>query len=305
MRILLTGSSGMVGRNFLENNKSKNYEILKPNSSELNLLNSHEINKFFKKNNIDLVIHLAAMVGGIGSNIRNQEKYLLNNNLINTNIISASLKYKIKNFINIGSTCVYPNNLNESISESNFLKGPFEKSNEGYALAKASAISLCNFIDKKKGYNYKNLIPCNMYGKYDKFDNKKSHLIAAIIYKIHNAKKLNRKSVTIWGSGDAKREFMYVGDFVEILFKSIKAIKKIPSMTNIGPGNDLKVVEYYDIVKQVLGWEGKWKFDNSKPQGMKRKLSNNTRMKKLGWKVNTKLVKGLKITYEDFLNFYA
>ena len=190
LKIILTGGSGMVGKNFLRHPNISKFQILSPSSKELDLKNLNKTRKFLNFHKPDFVIHAAGIVGGIQANINNPLKFLTDNLEIGKNIVTASKETNIKKLINLGSSCMYPSNYNKPLTEDLIFKGALEPTNEGYALAKIVTARLCQYInhDNKK-FNYKTIIPCNLYGKYDSFDPLKSHLIPAIIHKVHTAKK--------------------------------------------------------------------------------------------------------------------
>ena len=250
------GSTGMIGKNLLPLLKKNNKNILAPTSKDLNLINQNSLRSYLKKNNIKTVIHLAAKVGGIQANMNNNLEFFLTNTIINLNLINECYKMKIPKFINVASTCMYPSNINKRIKEKMLFTGKLETTNEGYALSKINALKLCEYINKQNSHlSYKTLIPCNMYGYYDKFDIGNAHLVPAIINKIVEAKIQNKKNVTIWGSGNARREFLYAEDFAKIIIKALNNFHKLPEVMNIGTGKDYKIQEYYDIVREIVGWK--------------------------------------------------
>ena len=303
-KILLTGSTGMVGRCILFNKKSNRYKFLTPNRKELNLLNYNKVFQYIKKNKPDLIIHAAGIVGGIHKNLKEPKKFLIENIEMGKNVIISSQLNKIKKFINLSSSCVYSPKSKGPLLENQVLDGKFEPTNEAYAYAKVFNSLLCNYINKEnKNYNYKTLIPCNLFGEYDSFDPQKSHLVASIIFKINEAIKTKKKTVEIWGNGLARREFMFTRDFSDFIYYSIKNYKKLPDNMNVGMGHDFKIIDYYKKVKKVLNWKGKFTYNLGMPSGQKRKLLNIENQKKLGWFPKYSLEKSIKITNEYFLKY--
>ncbi|MFH0703319.1 MAG: GDP-L-fucose synthase [bacterium] len=300
MRILITGVSGMVGRNFLEHPSVKQFDILTPSSSELNLLDYNCTENYLDCHNPDMVIHLAGKVGGIHANITQPVQFLSENSIMGINIILASKKAGIKKFINLGSSCMYPKDAVNPLKEEMILKGELEPTNEGYALAKIVTAKMCGYINNQD-YFYKTLIPCNLYGRWDKFDPKNSHMIAAVIKKIHEAKLQNQDNIEIWGDGSARREFMYAGNFADCLVHVINNFETVPQLMNVGLGYDYTVDEYYKIIAEIIGYEGKFIHNLSKPAGMRQKLVNNEKLKNWGWKARTNLREGLLKTYKFYL----
>ena len=291
----------MLGQDLVKKIK---YNIFTPNKKKLNLLHFKKIKNYIKKNKINFVIHCAAKVGGIQDNMNNQLEYLTENLNINKNIIMASYECGIKNFLNIGSSCIYPKNIKNKITENLIFKGDFEPTNEGYAISKFLSIKICEFISSKEGYNYKTLVPTNLYGPNDNYDLETSHLLAAIIRKLIDAKKIKNKNVEIWGNGKSKREFMYVSDLSDAIIFSVKNFNKIPAILNIGTGVDYTVENYYKKVSKIIYPDVKFFFNKQKPNGMKRKLLDVSKSKKLGWKAKVSLEDGIKKTVKDFkLNY--
>jgi GDP-L-fucose synthase len=303
MKILLTGSTGMVGKNILNHQYASNYEILSPKRKDLNLLDALNVQEYIISNQPEMIIHAAGTVGGIQANINKPVKFLVDNILMGTNILMASKDNGVKMFMNLGSSCMYPRDAQNPISEDLILKGRLEPTNEGYALAKIASSLLCNYINKEdESFLYKTVIPCNLFGKYDNFDSYESHLIPAVIRKIDDAKNQNRDSIDIWGDGTARREFMYAADFADFIYYALKKFEEMPQNINVGLGHDYTINEYYEKIAKVVGYRGKFMHDLSKPIGMKQKLIDNTKLKTFGWKHKTTLEQGIQATYDFFLN---
>ena len=301
--ILITGSTGMVGRNAVEFLQALGYDIIAPKRSELDLSNAEHVKMYFKSHKIDIILHAAGLVGGIQANIQRPYSFLYQNAQIALNVINAAIEQSIKQFINLGSSCMYPKDCQNELTEDMILSGPLETTNEGYAIAKIMSYKLCDFAKSEFGFNYKTLIPCNLYGKYDNFHPLKSHLIPAVIRKIHHATKFN-KTVEIWGSGNARREFMFVDDLIDFINWSINNYDELPSLINVGLGTDCSVMEYYEIIADIVGFKGKFIHDLSKPEGMNRKLCSVKKQNDLGWKPKHTLTEGLQKTYNFYLENY-
>lgn len=301
MKILLTGSNGMVGKNILEHNSAKNFEFLTPSSRELNLLNYQDTCKYIAINQPELIIHAAGKVGGIQANINQPVSFLVDNIDMGRNIIMAAKENNIKNLLNLASSCMYPKDSNNALSEDLILKGELEPTNEGYAISKIMSTRLCEYIVKEDNTkNYKTVIPCNLYGKYDKFDSEISHMVPAVITKIHKAKVSNLEDVCIWGNGKSRREFMYAEDLADFIFYAIKRFDKMPQNINVGLGQDFSINDYYSEIALLLGYKGKFSYDLTKPTGMKRKLMDNSKQMEFGWISKTSLKAGLKKTIEYY-----
>lgn len=300
MKVLLTGGGGMVGKN-ISDQKPAHIHLLSPNSSELNLLNYEEVSSYIKKSQPDLIIHAAGIVGGIQANINNPVRFLRENTLLAHNIIWGAYENQVKHFINLGSSCMYPKRATNPLTEEQILTGSLEPTNEGYALAKIFAQKLCSYINEEGQNNhYKTYIPCNLYGKYDKFDAEWGHMIPSVIQKIYMAKINRDKSVSIWGDGTARREFMYVADLADFIWKSIEDLDSIPDLLNVGLGFDYSINEYYQSIAQVVGFDGEFIHDLTKPVGMKQKLVDIALQTKTGWSPKTSLTDGLHQTFEYY-----
>ena len=301
MKILLTGGSGMVGKNILEYSKKEEYTFFAPSSKELNLLDYNSVDTFIKENNPEFIIHAAGKVGGIQANIAAPVNFLVDNMDMGRNIIMAAKNNSIKNLLNLSSSCMYPRNAENPLSEDLILKGELEPTNEGYAIAKAMTTRLCEYIMKEDlDKNYKTVIPCNLYGKYDKFDPKNSHMIPAVIRKIHEAKELGSAEIDVWGDGLARREFMYAADLANFIFYAIPNFKEMPQNINVGLGKDYSINEYYKSIANIIGFKGSFVHDLTKPIGMKQKLIDDTRLKTFGWSSKTSLQEGLIKTFEFY-----
>ena len=301
MKILITGANGMVGRNIVEHANAKQYELLTPNRCKLDLLSATEVKSYLEVTKPDLIIHAAGVVGGIQANMANPVKFLVDNMQMGLNIITSAHMLGIKQFINLSSSCMYPRDAQNPLAEDLILKGELEPTNEGYAIAKVTSTRLCEYIRKEdESFCYKTVIPCNLYGKYDKFDPKHSHMIPAVIRKLHEAELAGLNEIDIWGDGEARREFMYAEDLADFIFYAIPKLDEMPQNINVGLGHDYTINEYYQAVAEVVGFKGEFTHDLSKPVGMKQKLIDATKLRAFGWQHKTSLVDGLNQTFAYF-----
>lgn len=301
-RILLTGGGGMVGRNVLEHPAISDFEVLAPRSAELDLCDLEAVKAYLHKHQPDMVIHAAGKVGGIQANMREPVSFLVENLEMGKNIVLASHQAGVKQLLNLGSSCMYPRNHNEPLTEDMVLKGELEPTNEGYAIAKVAIARLCDYVSREDATRkYSTVIPCNLYGRHDKFDPAHSHLIPAILHKLHQAKVDGAKTVEIWGDGTARREFMYAGDLADMIVKVIEKFESLPAYMNVGLGEDFTINEYYQAAADVVGFRGKFVHDLTKPVGMMRKLVDVDKQLSWGWKYQTSLKTGLQKTYEFYL----
>ena len=299
--IFLTGGSGMVGRNIIKNFNGSDWEINAPDSLTLDLSDRSATFKYIKKLKPDIIIHAAGMVGGIEANMNNHALFLMSNLLLGQNVISAAKEINIKYILNISSSCIYPKDNNSSISENMLLNGYLEPTNEGYAMAKIAILKLCEYFSEENiGLEYKTIVPCNLYGRYDNFNPSTSHMLPSAICKIHKAILDKKDNVIIWGDGKAKREYMYAGDLADFILFALDNFDKIPSLLNVGSGKDRTINEYYNIVARVLGYKGKFTNNTTKPVGMKRKLLSIDKQVNIGWLPRTNLRQGIELAY----NFY-
>lgn len=302
LRVLLTGGSGMVGKNLLEHPSIAMFQVLAPSSTELNLLSFEATLSYLRQHKPDVVIHAAGKVGGIQANMREPVRFLMDNLDMGRNIVWAAHQAGVKRLINLGSSCMYPRGSDEALREDMVLKGELEPTNEGYALAKIVTARLCEYVMREdSSFQYKTLIPCNLYGRHDKFDPAHSHLVPAIIHKIHIAKQTGADSVEIWGDGTARREFMYAGDLSDCLIAAMNGFDALPNLMNVGLGHDFTINEYYRAAAEVVGYRGNFSYNLSKPVGMKRKLVSVALSQQWGWCAQTSLRDGMAKTYEYYL----
>jgi GDP-L-fucose synthase len=302
MRILLTGSSGMLGSAIHEAliQKKPNVQIYAPSSSELNLLDSKLVEEKIAQFKPDQIIHCAAKVGGIQANIDDPFSYSFSNVLMDSNLINVALSQKVNSFLYFGSSCMYPAETSQPILESQILTGALEKTNEGYALAKILATKLISTIATQFKLDWHVLILSNLYGPGDKYSENNSHLVAAVIQKIDAAIRSSSNNVDMWGDGLAKREFTYVNDVASFIVNKIGETKSMPSVMNLGAGEDYTVRDYYEKIAQVMGFDGEIISSQSKPVGMKRKLMDSSLAASHGWNPKTDLGSGLLETIEHY-----
>ena len=318
-RILIAGASGMAGTAIYKSliiggygREENGGVIFNPTRKDLNYLDCYSVIKWFEDNKPTVVIVAAAKVGGILANSLNQADFLLENLKIQTNIIETAWKYKVKRLLFLGSSCIYPKLAKQPIKEEYLLKGFFEKTNEGYAIAKIAGLKLCENLRIQYGFDAISLMPTNLYGPGDNYHPTNSHVVAALIKKFHQAVKNNDKKVTCWGSGKPKREFLHVDDLgAGVLFCleewdpfSSNAPKDESGNTlnhlNIGTGKDLTIKELSLKIAKISGYKGEIIWDTSKPDGTPRKLLDISKIEKLGWKSKITLDNGLERTIYEY-----
>ncbi len=302
-RIFVAGHTGMVGSAIVRLLNNRDCEILTVSSQELDLKQSSKVDKWFDEHRPDAVFLAAAKVGGILANSSYPVDFLIDNLSIQNSVITNAFKYKVKKLMFLGSSCIYPRNATQPIKESSLLTGILEPTNEAYAISKIAGIKLCQFYRKQYGVDYVSVMPTNLYGPGDNFHPKNSHVVAALISKFYEAVKLNKEEITLWGTGKPLREFMHVDDLAEGLIFLMENYSEYEQI-NIGTGKEISITEFAKIIKNISGWKGKIKFDDSYPDGMPRKVMDINKISKLGWYSKIELKVGLKQAYKWFSDNY-
>ncbi len=314
IKIYVAGHKGMVGSGLVRVLKKKrNVELITIDKKDLNLIKQADVENFFKKQRIDQVYLAAARVGGIHANNTYPAEFIYQNLMIQNNIIHSSFLSGVKKLLFLGSSCIYPKKAYQPMKENELLTGLLEPTNEPYAIAKIAGIKLCESYNRQFGksheIDYRSIMPTNLYGPGDNFDPENSHVIPALIYRFHEAKTKNLPNVIIWGTGTAKREFLFVDDMVSASIQIMNVDKRIYekyskprcSHINVGSGFELTIIELSEIIKKVVGYNGKIKFDESKPDGSPRKLVDSTLINQIGFKPKVHLEEGIIKTYKNFL----
>lgn len=276
------------------------WHMIVPSSSQLDLRDRDAVRSVFRETKYDLAIHCAARVGGIWANINAPVSFLADNTRINLNVVESAYEAHVPRLLNMGSSCMYPKDYHRPLREEDLLAAPLEPTNEGYALSKLMGAKLCEYISRDSDYRYRTLIPCNLFGPDDDFSPERSHLIAAVIVKIHEAMQAGGDSVEIWGDGEARREFLFVDDLADFLVDVASRLEELPSCLNVGYGADHAVNEYYRLVADEMGFSGIFTHTYSKPIGMHHKLLDSTQATQLGWRVHTAIEDGIRQTVRYF-----
>jgi len=297
-RIYIAGHQGLVGSALVRNLRAKGFtQILTQDRSKLNLLNQAAVNRFFEESKIDYVFVAAAKVGGILANSSYPADFIYENLTIATNIIHAAYENKVKKLLYLGSSCIYPKDCPQPIREEHLLSGPLEPTNEAYAIAKIAGLKLCEFYRSQYGQNFISAMPTNLYGPFDNFHPQNSHVLPALIRRVHEAKQSNAKQVTVWGSGKPVRELLFVDDLAEGLAILMEKYES-GEVVNVGTGQGLTISQIANHVKEVIGFKGSLIFDKTKPDGTPKKVLNIDKISQLGWVPSTSLDKGIRLTYE-------
>jgi GDP-L-fucose synthase len=303
--VYVAGHKGLVGSALLRHLKKNGYRnILVRTRQELDLRQSDAVRNFFSQAKPEAVVVAAAKVGGIKANSDYPVEFLLENLQIQNNLIAASFEFGVKKLLFLGSSCVYPKLAPQPIHEESLLAGPLEPTNEPYAIAKIAGIKLCQAYAQQYGMDFICAMPTNIYGPGDNFDLEKSHVLAALIRKVHEAKLRNQREVTIWGTGTPRREFLHADDLADALGFLLENYDS-SEIINVGCGEDLTIRELVEIVAQVIGFEIDLVFDTTKPDGTPKKLLDTTRLQALGWKPQISLNDGIRQTYQWFLESSA
>ncbi|MDH3582352.1 MAG: GDP-L-fucose synthase [Hyphomicrobiales bacterium] len=302
-RILVTGASGMVGKSLVKRLRDDGYEnLLLPGSRELDNRDQAGVRDYFRQNTPEFVFHLAGHIGGIKASITRPVEFMYENLVMAMNVIHAAHESEAVRLMYIGSSCIYPRNCPQPMKEEHMLTGELEPTNEGYAIAKISGIKLCEYLHQQHGRDFFSLLPCNLYGFHDHFEPEDSHVLSALIFKMHSAKVSGSPSVEIWGTGQSRREFLFADDFADamVFFMNYEG-SEFPRMMNIGSGEDHTIKEIANMVRDVVGYDGELTFNADKPDGMPKKLLDVARARDFGWQSKIALRDGLEKSYNWYL----
>lgn len=307
-KILIAGHKGMVGSAVRRELQARGYtNLINIDRNEADLRNQQQVFDFMEANRPDVVIIAAAKVGGIMANNTYRGEFLYDNLMIEANLIEASRRVDVKKLLFLGSSCIYPKFAEQPIREESLLTGLLEFTNEPYAIAKITGIKLCESYYRQYGCNYFSAMPTNLYGPGDNFDLEKSHVLPALMRKFHEAKAAGQDHVMVWGTGTVLREFMYVEDLASALVFLLEKVsaadiyEKGISHINIGTGSDVTISALAELVKDIIGFQGKIIYDATKPDGTPRKLMDSSRLHELGWESSVSLEEGIRRTYNWFL----
>ena len=300
-KIFVAGNRGMVGSAVVRRLQSEGFQqILTRTRQELDLMDRTAVRGFFEAERPDYVVDAAARVGGIAANFEKPVEFLIENLTIQNNVIQAAADFGVTKLLFLGSSCIYPKLAPQPLTEDALLTGPLESTNEAYAIAKIAGIKLCQAYAREYGKNFISGMPTNLYGPNDNFDLHTSHVLPALIRKVHEAKQAGATEVAVWGSGTPLREFLHVDDLADASFFLLEKYDS-PEIINIGCGEDVSIRELAETVCGVIGFEGSLVFDASKPDGTPRKLMDVGRLFHIGWKPRIGLKEGIRDTYEWFL----
>lgn len=300
-KIYVAGHRGLVGSAIVRALKKRGYmNVIGRSHCELDLTNQAAVDSFFAEEAPEYVFLCAAKVGGIHINDIQPADFLYINLAIETNVIQSAYRHHVKKLLFMGSGCIYPRDPAQPIREEYLLTGPLEKTNEAYAIAKIAGLKMCEFYNRQYGADYISVMPCNLYGPGDNYDPVGSHVIPALLRKFHEAKISGAPVVTLWGTGHAMREFLHIDDIADA---SVFLMENYSGnmWVNIGCGTDMEIRELAELIRQVVGYEGRIEYDTSMPDGTPRKLLDSTRLFAMGWRPSISLREGLEATYQDYL----
>lgn len=300
-KIYVAGHRGLVGSAIVRNLKSKGYNnIIGKTHAELDLTNQQAVREYFEQEKPDIVVLAAAKVGGINANNTTPAEFAYENMQIQCNIIKCCHDFKVKKLLFLGSTCIYPKMAEQPIVEDALLSGPLEETNEAYAIAKISGLEMCKFFKRQYGDDFISCMPTNLYGPYDNYDLHGSHVMPAMIRKLHEAKEQDKPTVELWGSGAPLREFLYSDDMADacvFLLENYSGEQHV----NIGTGKEITIKELAELVKSTVGYQGEIVWNSEMPDGTPRKLTDVTKLHKLGWHHKIELQDGVKLAYQWFV----
>ena len=299
-RIWITGHRGMLGSALVRSLSNEGATLLVASSKELDLRNQKDVIAWVDENRPELVFHVGAKVGGIHANATLSASFLHDNLMIQTNVIHAAHQFGVRKLLFVASNCTYPTKADQPISEEALLTGPLEENIRSYAIAKIAGIQMCRAYSKQYGCNFISIIPPNLYGPGDNYHPEHGHVVAGILRRAHEAKVAGDQELVVWGDGTARREILYVDDLANAM-KCLMAAKLTDDLFNVGCGHDLSITELANLIKEVVGFEGRIVYDTSRPNGTMRKLLNSARISAVGWKPQVNERVGLKSAYQDFL----
>lgn len=301
-KIYVAGHQGLVGSAIFKTLTQRGYtNIIVKTHAELDLANQSATEKFFKEEKPEYVFVAAAKVGGIISNKSYPADYIMQNLLIACNVIRSSFANNVKKLMFMGSSCIYPRICLQPIKEEYLLTGSLESTNEAYALAKIAGIKMCQHYNTQYGTNYITLMPASIYGINDNFDINNSHVIPAMLVKMHSAKVEGKPFVELWGTGIPLREFLYVDDLADACIFLMETYEDMQHI-NIGTGKEISIIMLAETVKRITGYHGEVRFDTSKPDGTPRKVLDISKLENMGWKPKIDLEEGIKRAYEYYLS---
>ncbi|HIY76576.1 MAG TPA: GDP-L-fucose synthase [Candidatus Sphingobacterium stercorigallinarum] len=304
-KIYVAGHRGMVGSAILRKLKSLGYDnLITRTSKELDLRDQQSVQDFFLEEKPEFVFLAAAKVGGILANNTYRGEFLYENLSIQNNVIHFAHQVKVRKLMFLGSSCIYPKHAPQPLREDALLTGPLEPTNEPYAIAKIAGIKMCESYRQQYGDDFISVMPTNLYGINDNYHPENSHVLPALIRKMHEAKINNQPSVKVWGSGEPLREFLFADDLADACVFLMQHYSET-QFINIGVGTDIRIRDLAERIKEIVRYPGALEFDREKPDGTPRKLMDVTRLHTLGWKASTNLDEGIKIAYEDFLSRYG
>lgn len=301
-KILVLGGRGLVGSSIIRELAADASAVLAPTSKELDLKHQQNVLDYFSEHRPQQVYLAAAKVGGIKANNTYRADFLVENLQIQSNVFEAAFKYDVDKLLFLGSSCIYPKMAPQPIKEEYLLTGPLEFTNEPYAIAKIAGLKLAENFRRQYGKKYFALMPTNLYGVNDNFDAENSHVIPGLMHRMHQAKLNCQKQFVVWGSGNPKREFLYVDDLARACVAIMNDSRELPFWLNVGTGEDIAIRDLANLIKEVVGYEGNLEFDSSQPDGTPRKLLDVSLIKGLGWKPRVGLREGLEKTYEFYLS---
>lgn len=300
IKIFLAGHGGLAGSAILNELINNDYELFYENRKNLDLEDQNKTERYLNSIKPNIVINAAGKVGGIDDNINYPAEYIYKNTIIGLNLIHGAFKAGCKQFIQILSNCIYPVDAPLPLNEMDVEGGQLQKTNKSFAQAKQCLMTMCEMYSKQYDLKYHSIIPASLYGPNDNYDNNSSHVMAAIINKLHYAKIKNLKTVKIWGTGKPKREFLYSADLAKAC-NYILNVKNCPNLLNIGTNKEIEIFKLAELIKKIIGFEGSILFDKTKPDGVLSKILNSKKINELGWKHSTNLIDGIEKTYNNFL----